>query len=206
MVVIVFWLAVSIQDRFISLGYFGEILMLAKKAYFAKYFLITTGSFFLVGMISQEIGSQGATPARLAWLLIMVGCSCLSILTKADQMPAVLVLGQSRYVPMFVWLSVILILGLAITLEPRFQIGDAARAHCRQIGLLTYPIYLVHFTTGGWIFAGLVKAGVGKWEGAVATICVCLVVSYGFNALVEPRLKGLISNWMGRCRQGLPAT
>ncbi|HUL13362.1 MAG TPA: acyltransferase [Methylococcaceae bacterium] len=205
-VVMVFWLAASIQDRFVALGHFGEILMLAKKAYFAKYFLITTGSFFLVGMISREIGNQGATPARLAWLFVMVVCSCLSILTTADQTSAVLVLSQSRYVPMFVWLSVVLILGLAIALEPRFQIGDAVRAHCRQIGLLTYPIYLVHFTTGGWIFAGLVKSGVGKWEGALATICVCFVVSYGFNALVEPGLKGLISDWLGRRRQGLPVT
>lgn len=202
--VMVFWLAASIQDRFAVLGRFGEFLMLAKKAYFAKYFLITTGSFFLVGMIAREIGSQGATPARFAWLLVMIVCSCLSILTTADQTSAVLVFSQSRYVPMFVWLFVVLILCLAIALEPRFQIGDAARAHCRRVGLLTYPIYLVHFTSGGWVFAGLVTAGVGKWEGVLTTICVCLVVSYSFNVLVEPGLKGVLAAWLGRPRQGLP--
>lgn len=59
----------------------------------------------------------------------------------------------------------------------------------RTLGLMTYPLYLLHFTIGIFGMALLVKQGMEQIEALCITMLILLLLSWIVCAQIEPPLR-----------------
>jgi peptidoglycan/LPS O-acetylase OafA/YrhL len=90
-----------------------------------------TAEFFLGALIWQQGWHRSwvATRLRFAWVAVGVGC----LLAFALSSPKVALLDTLIGVP------------LTITVLAGVEVGGWARAVCRQLGEISYPLYIVHY-------------------------------------------------------------
>lgn len=190
-----FW-AMVMLSYFIDLGDAGAVLRSLASAYASKVVLLTTGSFFLVGMFAYEIFERGVTRERVTYILLAVLGSLASIWHGAIRTEGVADFGGSPLLPMSIWLFATLLCGLAISVERRRPPGPRYRALARRLGLITYPLYLMHNITGGWMMGRLRDAGTSMVMAATLAFIVCLAGSYLFAMFIEPPMQRLVRQWL----------
>jgi peptidoglycan/LPS O-acetylase OafA/YrhL len=190
-----FW-AMVVASYLADLGLVSAALQSLASAYSSKVILLTTGAFFLLGMFAYEMFERGITRQRLGCVaLAMFGCLA-SIWHSASGMTGVLDLGTSPLVPMAAWLLATLLCGAVIAIERARPPSRHYRALARRLGLITYPLYLMHNITGGWIMGRLRESGASMEMAALLALAICLAVSYLFAALVEPPMQRLLRQWL----------
>lgn len=194
LVVVVFWVLVMGHRTGLPLGSVGAAASNFADAYMSRVVLLTTGPFFLVGMFANELHQRGFTRERLAMTLIATVCGACAVFVSASRGEPVMHLGQLAWVPVLVWLGLTGFCFLAIFWS---TLGSVFANHgrlIRSLGLMTYPLYLMHNMTGGWILGRLIALGLNPWVAAAGAFVTCLAVSYAFAISLEP----LLRRFMGR--------
>lgn len=188
-----FWLLVTIDQNLTDLGKLGSLLVYIRDTYMFRVALITTGSFFLLGMFAYEVHTRGLTYERAAYIALTTLCSLAAIIATAARSPAVVDGGHSVFVPALAWLFCCALCAASIAYERRHVSSQSLRRTARSLGLVTYPLYLVHNIAGGWLLGMLLETGVKQWFAAVITIVICMVLSYGFAVYLENALRKVIA-------------
>lgn len=187
-----FWLGVFLQSL-VGLGSAGAALLSVAAAYKSKFFLLTTGSFFALGMFLYESYRLGWRRERAIFALIATA-SCLMALhtfSLATTGP-VLALEHSPWVPMLVWLLFTALCAGAVQVEARWQPGPRYRALARSVGLMTYPLYLINQVTGAYLIYLLLQLGLGALSATLIATLAIFAASYGFALNVEPALRHVL--------------
>lgn len=185
----VFWALVVIAD--VS-GSMAPLRHMA-GAYWARVVFISTGPFFLLGIFGYEAYDRGMNARRGFCIGIATLISLAVIYQTALATEGVRAFHQNAMVPGAVWLGLSLLCAGTVIGERHYHPGRRVRAVARQLGLLTYPLYLVHDIPGGFLLGHLYGIGVARWAAGALTILAALLASYGFVALIEPRLR----RWLG---------
>jgi exopolysaccharide production protein ExoZ len=66
--------------------------------------------------------------------------------------------------------------------------GEATR-YVRTLGLMTYPLYLVHHVMGLAILRGVISVGLNKWLALASSVLCAIVISWIVCALWEPPIR-----------------
>ncbi len=191
-IIAVFWATVFITNFMMAPNEAGELLVRIANAYWARVILLSTGPFFLLGMFAFEASSRGLTRQLSACIAIAFSCCLMVVYTSANTFEGITKFRQSPFVPLLVWAGLILLCGLSVWAEQRRPPGRRFRSVARRLGLMTYPLYLVHDIPGGWVLGHLARAGLNRWLAASVTILLALAFSYVFAIAIEPRLKQLL--------------
>ncbi len=162
--------------------------------------LISTGSFFLLGIFGYEAYEHGFSRERAFYIIAATLTSLVVIYHTSLYTQGITQFHQSPLVPGAVWLAMSGLCALSLLAERHYRPGRKLRAVARQLGLLTYPLYLVHDIPGGFLLGRLYRLGVNPWVAGALTILAAITASYLFVRLVEPRLRGLLGieqlkNW-----------
>jgi peptidoglycan/LPS O-acetylase OafA/YrhL len=184
-----FWTLVLIGD---CMGSMAPLRHIA-SAYWARVIFLSTGPFFLLGIFGYEAFDRGLNARRGLCIAVATCISLAVIYHTALSTEGVRNFHQSPLVPGAVWLGMTLLCLGSVIGEMHYRPGRRARAIARQLGLLTYPLYLVHDIPGGWLLGRLYGLGVTPWAAGGLTILAALLASYGFVALIEPMLR----RWLG---------
>ena len=59
----------------------------------------------------------------------------------------------------------------------------------RRLGLVTYPLYLLHNVTGGAVLGALLGAGLGSTDALLLTIVLIIALSWWVSVTPEPALQ-----------------
>jgi len=172
-----------------SLGTLGALSNRIAKAYFSRPLLLTTGSFFLVGVFGYEIYAQGLNWQRALCASLAALVSAYWIQFRALSSTGVTEFGRSAYVPVIVWAGALTLCVAAMALERKIELSAKTRQMARRIGLMTYPLYLINQIFGGWILGRLCALGLNPWLSVALTIGLICTISSLFATYGEPRLR-----------------
>lgn len=189
----VFWIAVLYQ-QYGPGAPDGSILQAVAESYKAKFFLLTTGSFFAVGMIFHEIYVLGNRFERSVFLYLAVLDSVAALHTFSLSSAGVAQFDQNAILPISVWLAAVAVIGFAIPMERLRTPSLFYRKIARQLGLMTYPLYLVHQISGAFIIAILFQMGLGRVFSPSVGIGIVVLISWLFARHIEPGMRRRIDH------------
>jgi peptidoglycan/LPS O-acetylase OafA/YrhL len=150
--------------------------------------LIQHGCFFAIGvLLSRLLMFRGAS--ELGWLHLFLIGGCIQIAVYSFEEAARNNQDFSFIVPVAVWLLAMLILMRGMWLEPKLKNHHLLHKFSRSIGLMTYPLYLVHLTFGGFLAGYLVRNGLGQGLAVSAAALFCLAMSWFIAVYMEPPLQ-----------------
>lgn len=152
-------------------------------------FLLLHGCFFALGVFLYEVLLRGWTlPRTLGLVASLPGC-------LAE-------VGQHRQIPAdALWIAGILFLVLSVAKNGRAHAltGSHGALMVRKIGLITYPLYLVHDVVGTLLLVRLRQFGLSDGAALLCTIGAMVAVAALVVQFGEP--------WLGqRVRRLFPGT
>lgn len=103
----------------------------------------------------------------------------------------------NKNVPIVVWLlaSAAIMASLHWKVETAEFVGKMAGI-CKLMGKVTYPLYLVHYQTGGPIFAALIGLGWSIWAAFIPAYLTALGISVVIVRYFEPPLAHILKQWL----------
>ncbi|WP_292397710.1 acyltransferase, partial [Mesorhizobium sp.] len=155
--------------------------------------LVHHGCFFATGVMIWLMRFKAVTPFRLGLCaLFLVGC-VLQIASSVD-VHTVKVEEQMPYAPPIVFFLV------AIALMAWSLRLDLSWRGWRRIGLMTYPLYLIHDVVGAAILGALMRAGVPYLLSVVIVGATMIAASWLIAIEAEPRIRLLLDHTIFRYR------
>ena len=134
------FLIVSTVTQTLSLTFEGLDLAALTDRYFFSVLLLRHGVFFALGMLVWVGWSTHFTTRITLASLFCIVMSALQMGLHAQDLPA-------PYVPTLIWLAAVLLVFLSLYRQLRIS-NPKTGAWISDIGRLTYPLYLGHFTVG----------------------------------------------------------
>ncbi|HUI20021.1 MAG TPA: acyltransferase [Methylocella sp.] len=186
-------LAVATPALVLHFPRFGAVL----ESWPAKLLLLHNGSEFVFGVFLYLVLFIGMTSFRLSVLVICFLGACAQISFPGFRINApgggiVFVGGMETWFPLIVWIAAVLAMILSVrwnaVITTRFR---SAMPAVRQLGLLTYPLYLIHSPLGLLVMQ---RVYWGTHSPALALIAAVLVVMLTAAAilLTEPALRAKV--------------
>lgn len=176
----------------------GHDLSALAGSYPLRVTLISTGCFFLLGMLAYEAWANGLNAGRALWIAAAFACCIASLDAMAAHAIASTRFAQGSAAPILLWCAAMAVAAIGIARESQAPAAPAVQAWMRQIGLLTYPLYLVHQISGGWLLGRAYAAGVAPAQAVGLTTIACLAISLVFATRIERPARRAIMRLAGR--------
>jgi len=171
----------------------SPILILSGRS--MQLVLLSHGCFFALGVQLWAAVSHGATLKRMLWATLFYAACLVEIVAHTAERAASLHLGFSALVPILIFSLGVLVVACSARLQPVF--GRAiAPARARLLGLMTYPLYLIHQMVGAVLLAslfGTLGAPLAIAVAAVAVAALTLVI-----VPLEKKLRAALSAGLSR--------
>lgn len=163
--------------------------------YWSRYLLISTGSYFVLGVTLYLMRKEGLQRDLLAAAAASFIASEIFIYFWAVREIPAIATGANAALPGLVFACVVVaIAGMASDTGGRSSaVTPKARIFIRTLGLASYPLYLVHFVTGRMIYQTLILGGLSTSVAMAAAIAICIGISVAFAVFVEPPLRRYIA-------------
>ena len=143
------------------------------------------GAFFALGVALQSVMTRGLSPGRLGSIVAMLSASFVEIKYKAEFNSVRLGCALPALLPECVFMLSI----VAIVLSTQRQGAGAGGALLRSIGLMTYPLYLLHDHVG----AAVIRVGgdlrLNRYMALSIAVVLCLLASEWIAIVAEPALR-----------------
>lgn len=168
--------------------------------------LLQPGCYFALGMLIFIVDRSGLTLPRLALGLVCAIIAALQIYATARIERAGMALPDVTVVAYIIWIAAIAV--IIASLRWKTAVSTALKpcaAIIRTLGMITYPVYLIHMHTGIPAYIFLQKIGVPALAGLILTYLVTLAVALVITLWLEPPLHKLVNGWLKKAGNLLPA-
>lgn len=156
----------------------------------AQLLLIQHGVFFAFGVLLWSHFLKQSSRGHLAWLALFAFGGCLQIAGESLLKLEKTGLSFSPLTPCIIWLSAMLFFWIVVANNARVQ---QLPAWClqllRRLGLMTYPLYLLHSVTGGALLGAFVSLGVPTDLALTLSVAIVLALSWWISKVPEPALQ-----------------
>lgn len=151
--------------------------------------LIHHGCFFSTGLCLWLVKFRGITVSRIFLLFFSSVGACIQIIETSRSIGAKTdsVLSALPAISIYFLGLILLVLSLNTRWNARWL---------RQIGLMTYPLYLLHNVVGSALLGRLVDVGLGYAEAMLSSIAFCLVISWFIALKLEPLVRYFICRYI----------
>jgi len=190
-----FWISCFVDNWGVFPEVISTILETLRMRYFPRILLLTTGPYFVLGLMIYLIYRQGFTPARLALAATAMFAGEIGIYHIGTLMVSSPNITGSAFVPCFVWTAAVAVIIGSIMLGQRMSETSSPRtlAFIRNLGLTTYPLYLFHNISGGFVFGHILGLGINRFVGLIIALTFAIGVSYVFAVYFERPLRNHIA-------------
>jgi peptidoglycan/LPS O-acetylase OafA/YrhL len=187
-------------------GSFPDVFEQLETSWGSQLFLLRYGCFFALGVYIWLLFFKGATLARVSVAVICFIGGYLETLWACLEMARDSGQELVSVAAAAIWAVAVVFVVTAIIMNNRAHtlIGRKVRA-VQVLGLMTYPLYLVHQTIGNAVIFYLYGRGMPKLAALFCAVVVCLITSWIISTILEPvlkdRLRGTFSaidNWLAR--------
>lgn len=191
--VIYLWLSLTL------LYVFGGHLSIFKSL--NKFLILDWSSYFIAGMIMYQIYQSQLNMRYLVLLCLSLSISIFHAVSRLDTMEAVY---STTFSPVYVSGFIVLFYTLMLLVScGRLQIINSPRL--LVVGLLTYPLYLLHQNIGFIIFNNWGSES-NKYLILIITTSMMLFLSYVISHFYEPRVSAFLSTRLKQLATSLART
>jgi peptidoglycan/LPS O-acetylase OafA/YrhL len=156
-------------------------------------------AFFAIGIWLWLIAARRRDASIFLGLALGMAVGASEIASRAleivQQTPAAT--DQSPIVPILIWLSVVFALFLftrfAKQLRPRSSVSAGI---LRSLGLMTYPMYLLHTVFGTTILRLLIDAGAAPYAALPIALGSDIALAWLGSAIIEPVVRRKLRHWL----------
>lgn len=151
--------------------------------------LLRHGCFFALGALLHSFARQGRSWLFLVAVPILIPACLLEIMNRTALLGLKLARPFDPSVPLLVWIAAIAAIAAAVPADAALRrLLGAWRPLARHLGLVTYPLYLLHQVIG---FAVLQSLGALGGSSAVLAAVMLLLLGLAFAVSVrfEPALR-----------------
>ncbi|WP_027060801.1 acyltransferase family protein [Mesorhizobium loti] len=151
------------------------------------------GVFFATGVMLWLMRFKAVTTARLAFCALFLGGAVLQMVSSVDV--HMLKVGQQLLFapPILVFLVAIALMASSLRLDLNWS-------GWRRIGLMTYPLYLIHDVVGAAMLGPMVRAGVPYLLSMAIVGATMIAASWLVATEAEPRIRLLLDHTVFRYR------
>lgn len=184
-----FWIGYTIaaQDRG-SAAF--ELFSQVQWSRFSQLLLLQHGVFFAFGVLLRSHFTKRSSLGDLGWLALFAVGGCLQIAGESVLKLEKTGMTFSPLMPCAIWLGAMLFFWMAVANNDRAQQMPAwSQQLLRRLGLMTYPLYLLHNVTGGALLGAFVGAGVPDELALASTVAMVLALSWWISKVPEPVLQ-----------------
>jgi peptidoglycan/LPS O-acetylase OafA/YrhL len=187
----IFGLAVLFQETPLAASMVGIF-----ERFAFKVFLLRDGVFFALGMTLWLGFEYGFTRNRiiLGWFSAVFGAVEIAIQAGSDSTQAVFAASippfEAILIPVLVWSAGTIVLIASVFF--RTQIGDLLKSRSvlvTRLGLLTFPLYLNHYTLGRVMTYGLISAHLARPAVFAISLGFIAVSSWFIMRVPEPAIQ-----------------
>lgn len=166
---------------------------------FSDLYLARFAPFFAIGVLLWLCLFRGATPARVA-AIVVCGVGCLFEMSfRAQWLLHRVPLTLPLLVPLMVWLASLGAIIASVKCNTRLTalLGPRGVAVSRTLGLMTYPLYLLHAGVG-FVLIGALHGKVSDRVSVLLSISLSILASFLINRYLEGPLQSRLKQLLVR--------
>jgi peptidoglycan/LPS O-acetylase OafA/YrhL len=185
-----FWVAFTVIGPH-SGSNVSSILNYMQWSRLAELLLIKHGVFFALGVVLW-LHLVKNVRHLMPWIAIFAIGGCLQITGETVLKFEKTGLAYSPLMPCLMWLGSVVWMWLATRYNSRIRHSPPWLLQMlRRMGLMTYPLYLLHNVTGGAVMGALATAGVPAGVALWTAIAAIMALSWWVSRVPEPALQKL---------------
>lgn len=157
------------------------------------------GCFFALGVTGWAMLSAGITRRRV-WLFALFGTTALAetMVTSAAR-AATLHIADTALLPTLVFTAGVVVMLASLRLQPLLLRYVGTRV-ASMLGLMTYPLYLIHQQAGAALTAALMRAGLPFFAALALTLAAALGFAWWVAMVAEPTVRAPLARLLSRNR------
>jgi exopolysaccharide production protein ExoZ len=164
------------------------------EANLTQLLLLQHGCHFALGLLLFCAVKDRLTPKRLVMMTVCVATGFPQIAATAVHDVAPYADRLPLAVPIGVWMTAVALIYLSARYNMQADRYLASyKKIVRQVGLLTYPLYLIHAHVGGAVLVLAHRASIGFGSAVALAVLTSIAFSWLITVLPEPALKRLLS-------------
>ena len=184
-----FWIGYTIaaQDRNgVAFEWFSSV----QWSRLAQLLLIQHGVFFAFGVLLWSHFLKKSSRAHMLWLVLFALGGCLQIAGESLLKLEKTGMSFSPLTPCAIWLGAMLFFWMVVANNARVQqLPGWTLQLLRRLGLMTYPLYLLHSVTGGALLGAFAEAGMPDALALTVSVAFVLALSWWISKVPEPALQ-----------------
>ncbi|HEY0685434.1 MAG TPA: acyltransferase [Steroidobacter sp.] len=152
--------------------------------------LLQHGVFFAFGVLLWSLRSKQPSRGLTTWLVLFAVGGCLQIAGENALKLEKTGFEFSPLIPCAIWLGAMAFFWLAVSNNSRVQqLPLWCLQLLRRLGLMTYPLYLLHNVTGGALMGAFVDWGASTPSALCMAVAVVMLLSWWISKVPEPALQ-----------------
>jgi peptidoglycan/LPS O-acetylase OafA/YrhL len=156
----------------------------------AQLVLLHHGVFFAIGVLLWMQLMRKSSLDQTLWLLFFIAGGCMQISADSNLKLEKTGFMMSPLLACAIWLGALLLLFWMVQNNDRVRaLPESALRTLRQLGLVTYPLYLLHNVTGGAMLGALLGWGLDSSGALLLTIVLIIALSWWVSVQPEPALQ-----------------
>lgn len=166
----------------------------------AQLMLMPHGIFFGIGVLSYAMLSRAVTASRLVFFGLFLAAGLVEIAGRTVERAHALGIAASPLLPILLFCAGLGVVLGSLRLQSRLARWVDART-AATLGLMTYPLYLLHQEIGAAIVAGLMRRGLPFWPAIALTFTAMLGAAWWVARRGEPAVR----RWLAAAIDGAVA-
>jgi peptidoglycan/LPS O-acetylase OafA/YrhL len=156
----------------------------------AQLTLLHHGVFFAMGVLLWMQLMRKSTRGQTGWLLFFIVGGCMQVAADSQLKFEKTGFLLSPLLACAIWLGAMLLLFWMVQNNDRVRsLPEPALRTLRRLGLVTYPLYLLHNVTGGAVLGALLGWGIGSTDALLLTMLLIIALSWWVSVTPEPALQ-----------------
>jgi peptidoglycan/LPS O-acetylase OafA/YrhL len=154
------------------------------------------GVYFALGIWIWMLSNRIARPSAWIGVVLTLAFGVVEIWTRAFELrhtDAPIAEHQSAFIPVLVWLVAVGAIAAFAFWPNRFSPkSPLAQTALKQLGKITYPLYLVHAIAGIGLMSWMITVGVAPYIALVITIISVIALAAAIAFVAEPFFRSLL--------------
>ncbi|MEP6829814.1 MAG: acyltransferase [Rhizomicrobium sp.] len=180
-------------------GIHVPLLDLARRPQFENILLLRHGAFFSIGIWLWLIAAHKRSPSIFFGIALAIGVGAIEIANRALEIiqQTEAAAAQSPIVPVVIWMIALSALFLFTRFSKHFNPSlGAAGTVLRSLGLMTYPMYLLHTVFGTTVLRLLIDGGIPPYAALFIALCSAIALAWAVSSIAEPILRRMLRHWL----------
>jgi peptidoglycan/LPS O-acetylase OafA/YrhL len=164
--------------------------------------LLRHGAFFALGAFLCLAKFRTLRRTELGCILLFIVGGVLEIRYSSHAHDAEAGFHVPTTIPVLIWLGFLAAIMASVRWNAKLvSYGGGFVSTMRAIGLMTYPLYLIHQHVG-YIIIDTMRRYVNDYTALLIAVAICLLLAFVISGRVEPALRALLGMCLQRARDG----